>query len=177
MASKKQSVDFNKWGSRQLWKMTDAVFLVLGREPDPTFNHSKKIKTIKPDSDKELFEEMYAQVKDAMDLKEIKYVARKGTYINARFKPTDFLSLLRKKGFTIPDELQSVIDDQQESMRSKRIDTIARNEYWQNKAHEVVKEYENKHGHKPTKQHVANRLSNKLNADPATIERNIKKSW
>jgi len=177
MTSTKQSIDFNKWGNRELWKMPDAIFLVLGREPDPALDHPNKIKAIEPDNDKELFEEIYAQVKDAMDLGQIKYSARLRTYINARFKPADFLSLLRKKGFTIPDELQSVIDDQQESMPSKRIETSARNEIWQNKANEVAKAYENKYKHKPTKQGVANRLSSVFHVDSATIERNIKKTW
>ena len=38
--------DYEKWKKRQLWLMTDAIFLILGREPAPLLNHFRLIKKL-----------------------------------------------------------------------------------------------------------------------------------
>ena len=56
-----------------------------------------------------MFRDIYAQAKDAIDLKQLKVEsARLGTIINYSFQPSVFIAWAKQRGFTIPNELLSM---------------------------------------------------------------------
>lgn len=94
-----ESPDFSEWKQYQLWTLIEAACLLSGIEPMPAAEFDGNRKTGGTPA------EIYADMKDAIDLKELDFVETRDGFIQGRrVKPDECVTWAVGRGFAVPAE-------------------------------------------------------------------------
>ena len=169
----REKANFEKWMRHDLWRIEEAIMLLLGLEP---FDVKSDYWDKPPE-----YDYLY---KLALGSKEIGALE----FHNAQqVKPSIFVEWATSKSLTVPDELKKAVTHiaQLETKTSihdlKQLTPKTNNEInqeWQtwleSKAAILINQ---KEGYLATKQKLASDLGKILGIEPATIERQTRKTW
>jgi len=111
---KSKPVIWDYWISRELWFVSDGVFLLMELHPIPDFNHRDQIYLLGPDED--LFRIIYDQAKDVIRKKSLPTIPpeipnQTKSRLDKSVEPTAFLAWAEKRKINIPEPLKVLIPD------------------------------------------------------------------
>jgi hypothetical protein len=111
--------DYQKWSRREQWTLIEAASILAGFEPVfGISNPHRVLAAIADPTQRDLFNELYAQSKDARGKSlRISERSRTGEIGNKRTKPEDYLAWASARGFQVPPDLAPLMDAPQRDAR------------------------------------------------------------
>jgi hypothetical protein len=116
-----QEPNYSEWKQRQLWTLVEASCLLSGIEPVPPEQFNKDSRSAG------IPRTIYADLKDAIDLKQLSFLPSRDAYLRGRrVKPDECVTWAVGRKYAIPDALLGLGKRDPAETREQRADRLRR---------------------------------------------------
>jgi len=169
----REKADLEKWTRHDLWRIEEAIMLLLGLEP---FNVNADYWNEPPE-----YKDLYKLALGSRAIGALKF------HSAVHVQPSVFVEWATSKGLPGSDELRSALPNREKvetkfpNFNLKQLTPKTKNEINQDWQNELVKKainlIEQKKRYKASKGALAKELGKEIGIDPGTIERQTRKTW